>query len=74
MKLHIYSYVATIILIVLASAGCLEPAGTDQIANVTLEPTPEPCETCTVPEDFCGPPGVCQIGRASCRERVFGYV
>jgi len=59
MKLHIYSYVATIILIVLASAGCLEPAGTDQIANVTLEPTPEPCETCTVPEDFCGPPGVC---------------
>ncbi|CVK32333.1 hypothetical protein [Methanoculleus bourgensis] len=57
MKLHIYSCIATIILVVLASAGCLGPAGT--AVNATPEPTPEPCETCTVPEDFCGPPGVC---------------
>jgi len=55
MKLHIYSCIATIILVVLASAGCLGPAGT--AVNATPEPTPEPCETCTVPEDFCGPPG-----------------
>jgi len=57
MKLCIYSCIATIILVVLASAGCLGPA--DTAVNVTLESTPEPCETCTVPEDFCGPPGVC---------------
>ena len=59
MKLHIYSYVATIILVVLATAGCLEPTETGPVVNTTLEPTPEPCETCTVPEGFCGPPGVC---------------
>ncbi len=57
MKLHIYSCIATIILVVLASAGCLGPA--DTAVNVTPEPTPEPCETCTVPEGFCGPPAVC---------------
>ncbi|WP_214020314.1 hypothetical protein [Methanoculleus sp.] len=57
MKLRIYSCVVTIILVVLASAGCLGPA--DTAVNTTLEPTPEPCETCTVPEGFCGPPGVC---------------
>lgn len=57
MKLRIYSCVVTIILVVLASAGCLGPA--DTAVNATPEPTPEPCETCTVPEDFCGPPGVC---------------
>ncbi|MEN6513156.1 hypothetical protein [Methanoculleus sp.] len=57
MKLRIYSYIATIILVVLATAGCLEPA--DTAVNATPEPTPEPCETCTVPEGFCGPPGVC---------------
>ncbi|MCE5337752.1 MAG: hypothetical protein LLF90_03585 [Methanomicrobiaceae archaeon] len=59
MKLHIYSYVAMIILVVLASAGCLEPTGINMTTNATQEPTPEPCETCTVPEGFCGPPGVC---------------
>jgi hypothetical protein len=42
---------------VLATAGCLGPAGTT--TNATPEPTQEPCETCTLPEDFCGPPGVC---------------
>ena len=57
MKLCIYSCIATIILVVLASAGCLEPAKT--AVNATPEPTLEPCETCNVPEDFCGPPGVC---------------
>ncbi|MDK2889769.1 MAG: hypothetical protein PWR21_401 [Methanoculleus sp.] len=58
MKLRIHAFIATITLIaVLASAGCLGPA--DTAVNVTLEPTPEPCETCTVPEGFCGPPGVC---------------
>ncbi|MCK9278006.1 MAG: hypothetical protein M0P22_07975 [Methanoculleus sp.] len=59
MKLHIYSYVAMIIFVVLASAGCLEPTGINMTINATQEPTPEPCETCTVPEGFCGPPGVC---------------
>ncbi len=57
MKLRIPPYIAAIILVVLATAGCLEPAGT--AVNATPEPTPEPCETCTVPEGFCGPPGVC---------------
>ncbi|MCK8517785.1 hypothetical protein [Methanoculleus sp. 7T] len=60
MKLHIYSYVAMIIFVVLATAGCLGPAGT--AVNATPEPTPEPCETCSVPEGFCGPPGVCPGG------------
>ena len=57
MKVQIHPYVATIILVVLACAGCLGPA--DTAVNVTPEPTPEPRETCSVPEDFCGPPGVC---------------
>ena len=58
MKLRIHLYIAAIALnAVLATAGCLGPA--DTAVNVTQEPTPEPCETCTVPEDFSGPPGVC---------------
>ena len=58
MKVRIHVSIAMIALIVvLAGAGCLEPA--DTAVNATPEPTPEPCETCTVPEDFCGPPGVC---------------
>jgi len=56
MKSRIPIYIAAIIL-VLISARCLGPA--DTAVNVTLEPSPEPCETCTVPEGFCGPPGVC---------------
>ncbi|MDD4567578.1 hypothetical protein L21_0947 [Methanoculleus chikugoensis] len=46
-----------VLIAVLATTGCLGPA--DTAVNATPEPTPEPCETCTVPEDFCGPPGVC---------------
>jgi len=57
MKSRIPPYIATIILVVLASAGCLGPA--DTAVNATPEPTLEPCETCTVPEGFCGPPAVC---------------
>mgnify|MGYP007113596703 CR=1 FL=1 len=58
MKLQVRVAIAMITLIaVLASAGCLEPAGT--AVNATPEPTQEPCETCTVPEGFCGPPAVC---------------
>ncbi|MDK2889768.1 MAG: hypothetical protein PWR21_400 [Methanoculleus sp.] len=59
MKLRTYSCITTIILAILASAGCLGPVETNTTANITVEPTLEPCETCTVPEDFCGPPGVC---------------
>jgi len=58
MKPQIHPCIAMITLIaVFATAGCLEPAKT--AVNATPEPTLEPCETCTVPEDFCGPPGVC---------------
>jgi hypothetical protein len=58
MKSRISPYIAAIALItVLATAGCLGPAGT--AVNATPEPTPESCEACTVPEGFCGPPGVC---------------
>ncbi|WP_054847679.1 hypothetical protein [Methanoculleus chikugoensis] len=51
-----------VLIAVLACAGCLGPAG--PVVNTTPpEPTPEPCETCTVPpKDFCGPPGVCPGG------------
>ncbi|WP_366515136.1 hypothetical protein [Methanoculleus sp.] len=58
LKLQIRVIIAMITLIaILASAGCIEPAS--PAVNTTQEPTQEPCETCTVPEDFCGPPGVC---------------
>ncbi len=57
-KPQIHLCIAMIALIaVLVTAGCLGPAGT--AVNATPEPTPEPCETCSVPEGFCGPYGVC---------------
>lgn len=60
MKKRIHSYIAIITLVaVLAGAGCLGPVETNTTANITGEPTPEPCETCSVPEGFCGPPSVC---------------
>lgn len=60
MKPWIHVSIAAIALIaVLATAGCLGPASSDPAINATPEPTPEPCETCTVPEGFCGPPEVC---------------
>ncbi|WOX55565.1 MULTISPECIES: hypothetical protein [unclassified Methanoculleus] len=59
MKVRIHAFIAMIALIVvLATAGCLEPTGT-AVNTTTPEPTPEPCETCTVPEGFCGPSSVC---------------
>ena len=62
MKPRIPTCIAMIIFVVLASAGCLEPTGINMTINATPEPTPEPCETCSVPEGFCGPPGVCPGG------------
>ena len=60
MKPQSYPHIVLITLIaVLVTAGCLEPTGIGPTVNTTPEPTPEPCETCTVPEGFCGPPGVC---------------
>lgn len=47
--------ISFIVVLASVSAGCMVPTDTNHTANIT----PEPTETCSVPEGFCGSPSVC---------------
>jgi len=47
--------ISFIVVLASAGAGCMEPVDTNHAANIT----PEPTETCSVPEGFCRSPSVC---------------